>query len=186
MNFKVPVYNDVSAEAKVIFDQMTKSLGKMPNLYAAIAHSGNALQSYIAYVQAQAKGTFHGKEREAIYLIVSELNGCEYCLSSHTQSAMKFGWTEEETLLLRAGKFPEPKWQAIYGVIRSVIENKGEVSDELLSNFYAQGFNETALMDLMVLISVMSFTNYSYRLTRVPIDFPLAKKISVSSPFAQD
>jgi AhpD family alkylhydroperoxidase len=175
--FKVPAYHEVSDEAKTIFDQMTKSVGKMPNLYATIAYSGNALHSYIAYTQAQAKGTFHGKEREAVYLIVSELNGCEYCLASHTQSAMKFGWKEEETLLLRAGKIPDSKWQAIYGVIQSIIAHRGEVSNELLSDFYAQGFNEAALMDLMVLVSVMSFTNYAYRLTKIPIDFPLAKKI---------
>jgi len=31
--------------------------------------------------------------------------------------------------------------------------------------------------DLMVLINVMSFTNYTYRLTQIPIDFPLAKDI---------
>src|SRR5579859_4722780 len=112
--FKVPAYEEVSDETKSVFDTLTKSLGKMPNLYATIGYSGNALHSYISFVQAQGKGTFHGKEREAIYLIVSQLNGCEYCLSSHTQSAMKFGWKEEETLQLRAGTLPDPRWQVIY------------------------------------------------------------------------
>ena len=175
--FKVPSYDEVSPEAKPVFDQLTKMLGKVPNLYATIGYSGNALASYMAYVQAQAKGSFHAKEREGVYLIVSELNGCEYCLASHTLSALKAHWTEEETLLLRAGKLPDPKWQAIYGVVRSVIEHRGAIPPETLAAFFAAGYDETALMDLMVLINVMSFTNYVFRMTSIPIDFPPAKPL---------
>jgi AhpD family alkylhydroperoxidase len=177
-SFAVPTYDQVSDQAKPAFDQFTKLTGKMPNLYATIGYSANALNSYLHYVNEQARGTFHAKEREAIYLIVSQLNGCEYCLASHTQSAIKNGWKEEETLALRAGTYAEPKWQAIYRVISSVIEQKGLVSDELLDEFYASGYNEAALIDLMVLINVMSFTNYTFRLTNIPIDFPLAKDIA--------
>lgn len=175
--FKVPGYDEVSPAAQEVFNQLTKTAGKVPNLYATIGYSGNALSSYMAYVHAQVKNTFHGKEREAIYLIVSQLNGCEYCLASHTQSAMKFGWKEEETLQLRAGTFPEEKWQIIYKVILSVIENRGAVEQELVNTFFQSGYNEAALIDLMVLINVMSFTNYVFRLTAIPIDFPSAKSI---------
>ncbi|WP_448698676.1 carboxymuconolactone decarboxylase family protein [Mucilaginibacter sp. AW1-3] len=174
---KVPAKNEVAPEAQTTFDNLTKAMGKVPNLYATIGYSANALNSYMAYVQAQAKGSFHAKEREAIYLIVSQLNGCEYCLASHTASAMRFGWTEEETLALRAGTYQKGYWQLLYKVIRSVIENKGDVAKELLDEFFESGYTEKELMDLMVLINVMTFTNYTYRLTKIPIDFPLAKPI---------
>jgi AhpD family alkylhydroperoxidase len=177
MKISVPVYEEVSAEAQTIFDKFKTTTGKVPNLYATIGYSANALASYMAFVQAQAKGSFHGKDREAIFLIVSQLNGCEYCLSSHTLSAIKFGWTEEETLLLRAGKFPEIKWKIIFNVTQSVIDNKGQVNEGLLNTFFETGYNSAALIDLMALINIMSFTNYVYRLTKIPIDFPLAKTI---------
>jgi alkylhydroperoxidase family enzyme len=66
----------------------------------------------------------------------------------------------------------------VYRVIKSVIDNKGQVSDDLLNDFYTLGYQEAGIIDLMVLINVMSFTNYTFRLTRIPIDFPLAKEIS--------
>jgi AhpD family alkylhydroperoxidase len=135
------------------------------------------LNAYLAYTSAQIKGSFHGKEREAIYLIVSQFNDCQYCLASHTVSAMKNGWKEEDTLLLRAGKYPDKKWETIYAVIKSVIDNRGEVSDELLESFYALGYHEKGLMDLLALINIMSFTNYAYRLTKIPLDYPPAKQI---------
>lgn len=175
--FKVPTREEVAPEAQMIFDNLQKSVGKVPNLYATIAASGNALTSYMAYVQAQARGTFHHKDREAIYLIVSELNGCEYCLASHTASGMKAGWTEEETLQLRAGTFADAKWKAIYDLIASIIANRGAVSDEIVQAFYSVGYDQKATMDLMILVNVMSLTNYTYRLTQIPIDFPPAKSL---------
>lgn len=174
---KVPAYDQVAPETKVVFDQFQQQMGKMPNLYATIGYSANALNTYMAYVRGQAKNTFHARDREAIYLIVSQINGCEYCLASHTVSAFKNGWKEEDTLLLRAGTHPDKKWQVIYGIIRSAIDNKGAVDDTLLNDFFALGYQEAALIDLFVLINVMSFTNYIYRLTQIPIDFPPAKPI---------
>ncbi|WP_431211946.1 carboxymuconolactone decarboxylase family protein [Puia sp. P3] len=176
-SFVVPAYEQVSDETKTIFDQFKQSIGMMPNLYATIGYSGNALSSYTQYVRAQAKNTFHAREREAIYLIVSQINRCEYCLASHTQSAIKAGWKEEDTLAIRAGSHPDRKWQVIYGIVRSAIDNKGEVGDALIREFYGLGYKEAALMDLFILINVMSFTNYIFRLTKIPIDFPLAKEI---------
>ena len=176
-DFKVPSRDQLAPDAQAIYDQFQQSIGKMPNLYATIGYSANALATYTQYVKRQVKNTFHARDREAIYLIVSELNGCEYCLASHTASAVKAGWKEEDTLLVRAGTHPDRKWQVIYGIIRSAIENKGAVGDPLLEAFYGLGFSQGALMDLFVLISVMSFTNYVFRLTRIPIDFPAAKTI---------
>ena len=174
---KVPPYDEVSSEAKLLFDQFLKTQGKVPELYATIGYSANELGSYLEFVKAQSKGTFHAKEREAIYLIVSQLNNCEYCLASHTLTAIKFGWTEEETLLLRAGEFPDIRWKVIYKLVQSVIENKGEVSDEILNTFFETGFTKAALMDVMALINVMIFTNYVYRLTKIPITNPLVKAL---------
>jgi AhpD family alkylhydroperoxidase len=173
----VPTYEQVDADAKPAFDQFIKLTGKMPNLYATIGYSAIGLNAYLEYTRQQAKGTFHARDREAVYLIVSQINGCEYCLASHTQSAIKNGWKEEDTLLLRAGTYPDKKWQVIYQVIHSVIENRGGVDDALLEEFFALGYNEGGLIDLLALVNVMSFTNYAYRLTKIPIDFPVAKVI---------
>lgn len=40
------------------------------------------------------------------------------------------------------------KWQVIYGIIHSAIENKGAVDDVLLDAFHGLGFSQAALMDL--------------------------------------
>jgi hypothetical protein len=47
----------------------------------------------------------------------------------------------------------------------------------MLENFYAVGYNEAALMELIGLITVRTFTNYVYAITNIPIDFPLAEPL---------
>ena len=177
-SFTVPHYDEAGAESRSVFDQIKKTAGKLPNLYATIGYSTNALTSYIAFMQAQAKGSFHTKDREAIYLIVSQINECPYCLAAHTVSALKNGWTEEDTLKIRAGRFPEKKWQVLHAFIKSIIENRGAAEESRVDEFFALGYKEAALIDLVSLVIIMSFTNYVYRLTKIPIDYPAAKPVS--------
>ena len=69
ITFKVPGYDEVGPGAQVIFDQLNKAAGKVPNLYAVIGRSANALASYMGKaVQAQAKGIFHAARNEGVYL----------------------------------------------------------------------------------------------------------------------
>src|SRR5258708_8495238 len=99
--------------------------------------------------------------------MVSQLNYCEYCLASHTVSAMKNGWKEEDTLLLRAGKYPDKKWETIYAVVKSMNDNNGAVSDEFLESFFGLGYKERALIDLLPLVNIMCVTNYAYPLKQL-------------------
>src|SRR4030065_1563459 len=86
-----------------IFEGIEKMVGMLPNIYAVIGNSSNALGSYLTFSEAQKNGSFNAKEREAIFLAVSEENGCNYCLSAHTAVAKMNGFSEDETLLLRTG-----------------------------------------------------------------------------------
>lgn len=53
-------------------------------------------------------------------------------------------------------------------------ETKGYPAPELVDNFYAAGFDEGALMELIGFVVVRIYTNYVFAMTRVPVDFPAA------------
>ena len=72
--FSVPTRDQVSENNKAVFDYFQKTIGMMPNLYALMAHSENGLSNYIAL--QTAKSSLRAKEREAINLVVSQVNGC--------------------------------------------------------------------------------------------------------------
>lgn len=122
---QVPTRDQVSAGSQVIFDQFQKRLGRVPNLYATMGYSENALKGFVDFDAAFSHGVFRPKEREAIALIVSEINGCAYCLAGHTLAAIKNGFTKEETLDLRRGKSNDDKVNAIVQLAKSITINKG-------------------------------------------------------------
>lgn len=95
-NFPVPTRDQVSASSQAQFDNLQKGLGFVPNLYATatIAHSEHGLAKYLAF--QGAKTSLSNKEKEAVNLVVSEANGCRYCLSAHTVLGGMNGFSAEE------------------------------------------------------------------------------------------
>jgi len=176
-NFIIPTKDQVDDKGKAIFDQLEKSIGKVPNLYATIGHSSNALEAYLQFQQAQAKGSFNAKEREAVNLAVSQANACQYCLAAHTTIAKMNGFTEEETLQLRAGTIEDAKLRAITRLSAAIVHSHGKPAQEELDAFFEQGYNEKALMDLVSLVADKSLSNYVHNITQVAIDFPEAKPL---------
>lgn len=173
----VPTRDQVSSESQLLFDAMQKRLGKVPNLYATMGHSPYALKAFLGLEETLNEGAFDPKEREAIALIVSEVNDCAYCLAGHTMLAIKRGFTKEETLEIRKGEVADKRLNAIVQLAKAITETKGNPADEYLENFYAAGFDEGAVMDLIGLVIVRLFTNYVFALTNIPVDFPLAEPV---------
>ncbi len=174
----VPTRNQVSAGSQVSFDLIQKRMGKVPNLYATMGYSEHALKAFLDLDDTLNKGIFNPKEREAVSLIVSEINGCAYCLAGHTMAAIKRGFTKEETLDIRRGQISDPKLNAIIQLAASISQNKGHAEESALDAFYEAGFDEGALMELVGLISLRVFTNYVFALTQIPVDFPAAEPIN--------
>lgn len=172
----VPTKNQVSPTNQVLFDSLTKNIGRVPNLYAVYAHSENALGSYLAL--AGAKTSLKAKEKEVVNLVVSQVNQCGYCLAAHTAIAKQHGLTDEQILEIRRVDITfDSKFAALAKLTASIAENKGHADEQLIQDFYAAGFNEGSLIDVVMVVGDKTITNYIYALTKVPVDFPAAPAI---------
>lgn len=170
--FKVPARGDVSEKNQGLFDNLNKALGFVPNLYATIAYSDNALEKYLAF--QGAKSSLSNKEKEAINLVVSEVNGCRYCQSAHTVLGKMNGFTEDEILSIRSGNSSNVKLNALVELAKQITEKKGRVDEGALNKFFNSGYNKENLVDLIMQISDKIAMNYLHNLTQIPIDFPVA------------
>jgi AhpD family alkylhydroperoxidase len=172
----VPTRDDVSAANQAIFDQLKKALTFVPNLYATLAHSENALGSYLAL--QNAKSSITGKAREVVNLVVSEVNSCEYCLAAHTVIGGMVGFTPEQILEVRSGRASfDKKLDALAKLTRNIALNRGQADQSLVEAFFAAGWTKENLVDTIVTIGDKTVTNYLHGTTKVPVDFPAAPKI---------
>jgi AhpD family alkylhydroperoxidase len=173
----LPTREEVSPANQALFDQLKKSIGKVPNLYATFAHSEHALGSYLAF-QA-AKSSIAGKAREVVNLAVSQVNGCEYCLAAHTVIGKMHGFSDEQILEIRGGRASfDPKLDALARLARNIVSERGHADPALVDAFFAAGWTKANLVDTIVAIGDKTVSNYLHATTRVPVDFPAAPKLA--------
>jgi len=171
--FTVPTREQVSDNNKVVFDNLKQKIGMVPNLYATMAYSDNALGNYITF--QSGKTSLRAKEKEAVNLIVSQVNNCIYCLSAHTAIGKMNGFTDDQIIEIRKGSASfDAKLDALVKLAKNITETKGKADSALVDNFFAAGYTEGSLVDVIMLIGDKTIMNYLHNLTEVPVDFPLA------------
>ncbi len=177
--FTVPARDEVAPANQEIFDNLNKALGFVPNLYATIGYSANGLSRYLAY--QNAKSSLSNKEKEAVNLIVSQINGCVYCQSAHTVIGKMNGFTDEQVLDIRSGSSSDAKINALVKLAASITKNKGRADAATVDAFFAQGYTNEHLVDTILQVSEKIAMNYLHNLTQVPVDFPVASPLEVTA-----
>ncbi|WP_373396819.1 carboxymuconolactone decarboxylase family protein [Algoriphagus halophilus] len=175
-NYSVPTREEVSPANQSIFDQLNKGLGFVPNLYAYFAKNETALGDYLTL--QNRKSSLRAKEREIINLVVSQVNECRYCQSAHTALGKLNGFTEDQILEIRGGSATfDPKLDALAAFTQSVTINRGKASQKAKEAFFAAGYTEANLIDVVIVIGDKIISNYIHNLTGFEIDFPIAPEL---------
>lgn len=175
-NFNVPTREEVSENNQVIFDSLEKAVGFVPNIYAAMGHSKNALGSYMQFLGAAT--SLNNKQKEVVNLAVSQLNGCKYCQSAHTATGKMNGFTDDQIIELRKGVASwDSKTNVLAQTAQLISKTKGQIGAEALDVFYTAGYTKENLVDLIMSIGIITVTNLFHNATQVPIDFPMAVEL---------
>lgn len=170
---QVPTRDQVSPANQAIFDKLQKALGFVPNLYATFALSEHALGNYLAF--QNAKSSITGKAREVVNLVVSQVNGCKYCLAAHTALGGMVGFSPEQILEIRRGGASfDPKLDALAQLVKQVAVERGHADPALVDAFFAAGWTQENLVDTLVVIGDKVVSNYLHSTTQIPVDFPAA------------
>lgn len=172
----VPNRNEVSENNQAIFDNLNQKLGFVPNLYAYYAKNETALADYLTF--QNRKTTLKAKEKEVINLVVSQINDCRYCQSAHTAIGKMNGFTDDQILEIRSGSAGfDAKLDALAKFAKAVVEGKGRVEDSVTDNFFASGYSEANLIDVVIAVGDKIISNYIHNLAGFEVDFPLAPEL---------
>jgi uncharacterized peroxidase-related enzyme len=152
-------------------------MGMIPNLYAVLGHSPKALKADLDLSTTLESASLSGKEVQAIYLAVSEVNGCTYCLSAHTMLGQNVGFSEKEIADLRAAKHADAKLRALTQLAKSLMETKGKPDAKHFDAFHEAGYDKENFMDLVGLVSAKVFSNFVHNALKFPVDFPEGKPL---------
>ena len=167
-----------SPKVKKILEGVKAKFGKVPNIFATIAHSPITLESFLSNSEAfSRKISLTPREMEGIALTVGEHNGCHYCVSAHTVMAKMAGFSLEEALELREGKSRDVKLDALVKFTDDLVDTKGHPSDRTVEAFFKAGYSEAALIEVIAWVAHNIFTNYFNNVNKTEIDFPKVQEL---------
>ncbi|MBW8791117.1 MULTISPECIES: carboxymuconolactone decarboxylase family protein [Rhizobium] len=163
----------VPAESKQTLDTFTRNIGFTPNMMAAFAQSPIAFNAWATLLGSLSK-TLDVRTRDSIGLAVSEVNGCNYCLTVHSFTAEHMAkLPADDIILARRGHAKDPKRDAAVQFARNVIETRGNVSDAHLKEVRDVGYTDANIIEIIALVAMYSLTNFFNNVFDPEKDFPL-------------
>ncbi len=170
-NYQIHTIESAPEASKPLLEGARRHLGFIPNLFGILAEAPVALETYLALSGLEEKTSFSATELEVINLSVSATNGCNYCLAAHTTIAnMKKVPADITEAAKTAAPLADAKLDSLANLTRSVVEKRGWPVETLLERFFAQGYTKANYLELIVGVTMKTFSNYVIHQVGAPID----------------
>ncbi|GAB3948395.1 carboxymuconolactone decarboxylase family protein [Micromonospora vulcania] len=163
------------AAARATIDGVTRRFGWLPTPVALMAESPQLLAGFLTANAGFEQTALEPLEREVVILAVATTNECHVCVALHTGTLTRLGATAELITALRAGTaLPKPRLEALRRFTLAVLNQRGAVSDGELDDFLAAGYQPRHALDVVLGVGAYTISTFANRLTRAPLDPPLA------------
>jgi uncharacterized peroxidase-related enzyme len=163
-----------------LFAEIRAKFALVPNLFRVLANAPAALEGLMGLSAALARGALNEKTREQLALAIAESNLCAYCLSGHTAMAAKIGLSRVEIDDAIRARAADARTDAILKLARSIVVQRGELSDADLGRARAGGLSDGEIVETVANVALNIFENYMSHVARVPIDFPQSQSRETS------
>jgi uncharacterized peroxidase-related enzyme len=162
-----------SPEVREIYD--TTLRGKPGNIQKALAHRPEMLKNFLPFYASVGR-SLDRKLYELIYLLVSFINGCRYCLQHHVASSKRVGLTADDYEALREGKYSRysDKERTALAYAEKLTRAPHEVTDADFTEL-KKYFSEPEIVDLHMLAGLANLTNRVTDPLGLELEFPEEK-----------
>lgn len=153
-----------------ILTGVEKAWGFVPNLHL-LAESPAALEAYAALWSLAEKTGFSATERNVAYLAIIYENECTYCMAGHTGLSRMARVDDAVIAAVRNGHpIEDARLEALRQFAARVTRQRGVVSEGDVAAFKAAGFDNRAVLDVLVLAATKLISNYTNHLAETPND----------------
>ena len=162
-----------SLEVREIYE--TTLRGKPGNVQKILAHRPAMLKAFLAFYASVGR-SLERRLYELVYIRVSMINGCRYCLQHHLSASKRVGVTPEEWASLNAGDysgFTAPE-QAALKFAEKLTRESRNITDSDIAALKAH-FTEEQIVDLDMLVGLVNLTNRFTDPLGADLEFPEEK-----------
>jgi uncharacterized peroxidase-related enzyme len=168
----------VPVDSQATLDSFEKVFGFVPNVFAVMAQSPHALAAFKG-LQIPLEKTLDAAMRDRIAIAVSEVNGCEYTVRSHSYMGSQFSKLDSAELeMSRCGKSSDPKIQEAVHFAKKVTETRGKVTGSDLQIVRDAGWTDAQIIEIIARAGQILCTNFINNVFQTEIDFPAPETIA--------
>lgn len=173
---KIHTIESAPEESKTQLEESVKSFGMLPNLHGVLASAPSVLEAYKTLHRLFTNSSFNDEELTIIWQTINVENECHYCVPAHTGIAHMMKVDPALTEVLRnRDAMPNAKLQTLQDTTLSIARNRGRLSDEELDVFYAAGYGERQVLEIILGLAQKTLSNYTNHIANTPIDEPFQK-----------
>ncbi|QDE32360.1 carboxymuconolactone decarboxylase family protein [Shewanella polaris] len=170
-SFTIHTFESAPEESKAILEGAKKQMGMVPNLFAVLAESPSTLKAYQQLHQLFTETSFDAEELTVVWQTINVEHECTYCVPAHTGIAhsMKVDPAITEALRNKTA-MPTAKLQALHEATLSIVRNRGNISETELETFYAAGYGQQQVLEIILGLSQKVISNYTNHVAKTPVD----------------
>lgn len=162
-----------TGEAHALLATAKSKLGFVPNMYGYMAKLPPVLANYMSSYDAfRNRSGFTPAEQETVFLTISRVNGCTYCMAAHSMIAdKKSGVPAASLAALRSAKeLPDAGLQAVAAFTEVMVISRGNPGKAAVDSFIQAGYTEQHILGIVLAIAAKTFSNYVNHLAGTTVD----------------
>lgn len=169
--FKFHTVDSAPAKSKSMLEGAVKQMGSVPGLYAVMAESPETLKAYQQLHQLFLSTSFDAEELTVVWQTINVEHECQFCVPAHTAIANSMEVDSALTEALRNGEaMPTAKLQALHDFTLAMVRQRGNVSDEQMDTFFAAGYSQQQVIEVILGLSQKVISNYVNHVAKTPVD----------------
>lgn len=150
-----------------------EKMGMVPAMYAGMVNFPPLLEGYLGgYDSFRGSSGFTPAEQEIVFLTISRLHECRYCMAAHSFVAdvMSKVPVEITDAIRNDQPVADGKLEALRQFTRIMTESRGSPTPEQGQAFLNAGYTEAHMLAIILAISVKVISNYSNHLFHTEVD----------------
>ncbi|WP_299100815.1 carboxymuconolactone decarboxylase family protein [uncultured Winogradskyella sp.] len=157
--------------SKALLENSQKSFGMIPGLHGVLASSPQILKAYQTLHELFTQSSFNEDELTVVWQAINVEHACHYCVPAHTGIAKMMKVDDNITEALRnETPLEDSKLEALRTMTLTIVRNRGNVTEEELNTFYAAGYEEKHVLDIILGLSQKTISNYTNHIANTPVD----------------
>lgn len=171
--FTLHTIESAPVKSKAFLEQSVKQNGMLPNLHAVMAEAPGLLEGYQVLHKLFSDSSFDAEELTVVWQSINAEHNCTYCVPAHTAIAHGMKVDAALTDALRNGEaMPTEKLQVLRDTTLSMVRNRGIIPEQELATFFAAGYAQQQLLEIVLGLSQKVMSNYTNHLAATPLDKP--------------